>query len=185
MSITGENLNERGVAAHLKDPQNPELNKERRAATLLTSLGSDALDILEGLPFEEEVQRKDPDVILEKLEKCCISEVNESFERYTFSKRDQGPNEPIDAYVAALRVLAKTCNYGQLTDSLIRDRIILGIRDNAAARKKLLQTQKLTPKHTVDILRSFEVAAQQLLNRSVFKRRLDKCVENQQAMIEK
>lgn len=149
------------VAAQLKDPQNPELNKERRAATLLTSLGSDALDILEGLPFEEELQRKDPDIILTKLEKYCIGEVNESFERYTFNKRDQESHEQIDAYVSALRVLAKTCNYGQLTDSLIRDRIILGIRDNAA-RKRLLQTQKLTLKHTVDIVRSFEVAAQQL-----------------------
>ena len=149
------------VAAQLKDPQNPAWNKERRAATLLTSLGSDALDVLEGLPFEEEIQRKDPEVILETLEKYCIGEVNESFERYTFNKRDQEQHEAIDAYVAALRVLAKTCNYGQLTDSLIRDRIILGIRDNAA-RKKLLQTQKLTLKHTVDIVRSFEVAAQQL-----------------------
>ena len=104
---------------------------------------------------------KNPDVILARLEQYCIDEVNESFERYNFNKRDQEPHESIDAYVSSLRRLAKTCNYGQLTDSLIRDRIIAGIRDNTA-RKKLLQTQKLTLKQSIDIVRSFEVAGEQL-----------------------
>ena len=140
------------VAAQLKDLKNPESNKERRAATLLTSLGSDALDILDGLAFDDETQRKNPDVILARLEQYCIGEVNESFERYNFNKRDQEPHESIDAYVSSLRRLAKTCNYGQLTDSLIRERIIAGIRDNTA-RKKLLQTQKLTLKQSIDIVR--------------------------------
>ena len=149
------------VAAQLKDLKNPESNKERRAATLLTSLGSDALDILDGLAFDDETQRKNPDAILARLEQYCIGEVNESFERYNFNKRDQEPHESIDAYVSSLRRLAKTCNYGQLTDSLIRDRIIAGIRDNTA-RKKLLQTQKLTLKQSIDIVRSFEVAGEQL-----------------------
>ena len=90
------------VTTRLKDLQNPELNKEWRATTLLTSLGSDALDVLEGITFEEEVQQKDPDVIQEKLQKYCIGEVNESFERYTFNKQDQGPHKPIDTYVAGL-----------------------------------------------------------------------------------
>ena len=39
--------------------------------------------------------------------------------------------------LTALRKLAKTCNYGSLTDSLIRDRMVVGISDNSA-RKKLL-----------------------------------------------
>ena len=94
------------VAAQLKDLKNPESNKERRAATLLTSLGSDALDILDGLAFDDETQRKNPDAILARLEQYCIGEVNESFERYNFNKRDQEPHESIDAYVSSLRRLA-------------------------------------------------------------------------------
>ena len=42
------------VASRLKD-----LGMEMRTATFLTCIGSDALDILEGLDFEDESQRDD------------------------------------------------------------------------------------------------------------------------------
>ena len=73
------------------------------------------------MEFEIEDQRKDPAVILEKMEKYCIGECNEAYKRYVFSRRDQEMNESVDAYVTAQRKLAKTCDYGALTDSLIRD----------------------------------------------------------------
>ena len=57
--------------------------------------------------------------------------------------------------------LAKTCNFGVLENSLIRDRIVIGRRDNQA-RKKLLQVSKLTLKECIDICRSYETSSQQL-----------------------
>lgn len=48
------------IAAQLKDPENPARNKERRAATLLTCIASDALDVIDAMEFENEDQRKDP-----------------------------------------------------------------------------------------------------------------------------
>ena len=68
---------------------------------------------------------------------------NEIYERNRFNKRDQEAGESIESYVATLRSLAKSCNYCELTDSLIRDRIVVGIRENSF-RKKLLQGSKLT-----------------------------------------
>ena len=67
-------------------------------------------------------------MILEKMVNYCIGECNEIYERYVFNRRDQESNESVDAYVTALRKLAKTCNYGTLADSLIRDRIVVGIK---------------------------------------------------------
>ena len=40
-----------------------------------------------------------------------------------------------------LRSLASTCEYGRLTDQLIKDRIVVGIVDENV-RKRLLQEQK-------------------------------------------
>ena len=147
------------IAAQLKDPENPDRNKERRAATLLTCIGSDALDVIDAMEFEN--QRKDPEVILEKTKEYCIGECNETYERYVFNRRDQESNESVDAYVTALGKLAKTCNYGSLTDSLIRDGMVVGINDNSA-RKKLLQTNKLTLGQCIDICRSSQTSARQL-----------------------
>lgn len=57
--------------------------------------------------------------------------------------------------------LAKTSNYGTLADSLIRDRIVVGINDNSA-RKKLLQAGKLILSQCINICRSSETSARQL-----------------------
>lgn len=36
------------IAARLKDPEHPDVNKPLRTATLLTCIGSDALDVYDG-----------------------------------------------------------------------------------------------------------------------------------------
>jgi len=128
---------------------------------LLTCIGSDAVDVYKGLEFENEDDKKDIDIALQKLQRYCIGETNKIYERYQFNKRDQEPNESLDAYVTALRTLAKTCNFGVLENSLIRDRIVTGVRENQA-RKRLLQVSKLTLKECIDICRSYETSSQQL-----------------------
>ena len=149
------------IAARLKDPSNSTLNKELRTATLLTCIGSDALDVYDAFVFETPEQGKDIDIVLEKFEQYCIGETNETYERYRFNKCDQKEHETIDAYVTSLRTLAKTCNFGQLENDLIRDRIVMGIRDNTT-RKKLLQVAKLSLSQCIDVSRSYEKTSQQL-----------------------
>jgi len=69
---------------------------------LLTCIGSDALDVIDAREFENKIQRKDPEVILEKMKQYCIGECNETYERYVFNCRDQESNDSVDAYVTAL-----------------------------------------------------------------------------------
>ena len=84
--------------------------------------------------FANEDDKKDIDSVLQKLQRYCIGETNEIYERYQFNKRDKEPKESLDAYITALRTLAKSCNFGVLENSLIRDRIVIGVRDNQAPR---------------------------------------------------
>ena len=51
-------------------------SKEERTATLLTCLGPNTLEIVDGLSFASEDQRKDIDVVIEKLETFCVGETN-------------------------------------------------------------------------------------------------------------
>ena len=57
------------IAARLKDPENPAVNKSLRTATLLTCIGSDAVDVYEGLEFQNEDDKKDIDIVLQKLQR--------------------------------------------------------------------------------------------------------------------
>ena len=134
---------------------------EERTATLLACLGPDALEIVDGLNFASDEERTNPDIVIQKLETFCIGETNETYERYQFNKRNQELNESIDSYVAVLRNLAKTCNYGTLEENLIRDRIVMGIRENST-RKRLLQESELTLNRCIDICRANESTAIQL-----------------------
>ncbi|KAI0228192.1 hypothetical protein LSAT2_021326, partial [Lamellibrachia satsuma] len=77
------------------------------------------------------------DKIIEALDDYCLGEANETYERYVFFTRDQQLGEKFDSYVATLHNLAKTCNFKELEDSLIRDRIVLGVVSKAT-RKRLL-----------------------------------------------
>ncbi|CAC5387825.1 unnamed protein product [Mytilus coruscus] len=78
----------------------------------------------DGFAFEEENHRKDITKVIEKFEAFCVGKTNETFERYSFNICDQKECDSIDGYVSKLRKLAKTYNYGQLEESLIRDRIV-------------------------------------------------------------
>lgn len=92
-----------------------------------------------GLSFDSEEDKKKLPNIMEKLDEFAIVEVNETYERYVFNSRNQEADESIDAYVAALRKLAQTCNFCTcLHDSIIRDRIVLGVRSKQM-RKRLLK----------------------------------------------
>ena len=139
---------------------------EYRTAMFLHSIGPSALKTYNGMTFEPETDDhaaedpKDLDTLIRKFDNHFIGEVNETFERYHFNKRDQRPDENIYDYVTALRTLAKTCNFGELHDSLVRDRIVIGIIDQST-RKRLLE-RDLSLKKCISICKSMEASRSRL-----------------------
>ena len=69
----------------------------------------------------------DISIIMDKFDTFMIGERNETYDRYVFNDRQQKPEESIDTFVAELHTLAKHCNFKDLHDSLIRDRMVFGI----------------------------------------------------------
>ena len=131
-----------------------EETDEFRTATLLTCIGSESLDVYEGLPFEED-ERQNVAVVLKKFEEFCLGEVNETYESYMFFCRNQDAGETVESYITTLRKMAKTCNFGRLEDRLLRDRVVMGIRDGNL-RSKLLEIRQLDLKQCIDCCRAFE-----------------------------
>ena len=84
------------------------------------TIGDDALKVIKTFNYAEWENSSDWRIVMAKMEKHCIGEVNEICERYCFNMRDKLPMESVDSFVAELRNLAKTCNFCDcLRDSLI------------------------------------------------------------------
>ena len=140
------------------DSQSSEYN----VALFLHCIGVNALKIFNGFQFDRPKDKNDMAKIIEKFDQFTIGELNETFERYTFNSRNQEENESIDAYVTALRTLSKTCNFCDcMHNSIIRDRIVLGMKDKRT-RKRLLRERKLTMKTCTDLCESNEATNVQL-----------------------
>ena len=134
---------------------------DRQAAILIACIGADAYDIYTTLQFASDDDKNDPAKVIDAFEKFCIGEVNEVYERYIFHRRQQEPGETFDTFLGDLRRLVKSCGYGTVEESTVRDRIVLGIKDDAT-RKKLLQTRGLDLNKAIDICRASEAATKQL-----------------------
>ena len=78
-----------------------------------------------------------------------------------FYSCDEGPNENVDHWVNRLRQLLKSCNFEAMIDSLLRDRVVMGIKYKAA-RAQMFREKVVNVNETVDMLRASEVAAQHI-----------------------
>ena len=132
-----------------------------QVATLIMSLGEDALEVLETLPYSKPEDRKDLQATLTLLEKHFAGETNVTYERFLFFKRDQLPNESFTEYLTGLRALASSCEFAQLQEDLIRDRIVCGLRDESVQRA-LLQNTKLKLKNCEELCRAAEATSEHL-----------------------
>ena len=127
-------------------------------ALFLCTIGQSALEIFNAFQFTASEDPNKVDTIIAKFDEHFTGDVNETYERYKFNQRNQEAGENFDAYLTALRNMTDTCNFytcPTMKDSLIRDRIVLGIR-NDNARKRLLQERKLDLKKCIDICRTSE-----------------------------
>ena len=132
------------------------LTEEYRVAFFLHCIRTEGLKIYNGFQFENETDRRILQKVLEKFDEYTLGQTNETYERYVFNSRNQEEQESIDAYVTVLRNLAKSCNFCDcMRDSLIRDRIVLGVNNNAI-RKKLLQVRGHMLNQCIDTCRSNE-----------------------------
>ena len=84
-----------------------------------------------------------------------------TWERDVFNTRSQSASETIEEYVTALKLLSKTCEFGDLADSLVKDRLVCGIRDDQI-RARLLREPALTLQKAVDIGRASEASTSQI-----------------------
>lgn len=132
-----------------------------QTALLLHTLGDEALKIHNGFQFATPEEQRTTAEIIQSFDNYAVGEVNETYERYVFHTRKQEESESMEAYIAALRTLIKTCNYcDNCLNSVLRDQIVLGIR-NPETQAELLKVRNIGLQNCIDICKLSENAAQQ------------------------
>ena len=131
----------------------------KQVNTLLYCVGEEAEAVLTSTNATEE-DREVYDTVVAKFDAFFKVRRNVIFERARFNRRSQLVGESAEQFIMELYTLAEHCNYGDMTDEMIRDRLVVGIQD--AALSQLLQLDaELTLEKAKKRVRQREAVAEQ------------------------
>ncbi|RUS75519.1 hypothetical protein EGW08_016709 [Elysia chlorotica] len=133
------------------------LPRDVQVALFLHCLDDDALKTYNGFSFEQPDSQRTLSDIITKFDAFAMGEMNVTYERYLFNSRLQRERESFEIFYSDLRRLVKSCNYCErCLDSLLRDRIVLGVRDKDTQRDLL--SRDLTLAKAIDVCKVAENA---------------------------
>jgi hypothetical protein len=129
---------------------------------LKCTMGEDALSYFSNLPIAEK-DKHTVEKILDAMEEHLVPELNVVHERIVFNTTKQEDDESADQYINInrLRKLIKTCKYGDMADDLLRDKLIISIRDKRL-RARFYANHRLTLMEWINQLKATETAELQL-----------------------
>ena len=99
--------------------------------------------------------------MIKKFDSHCSPKKNVTIERHIFFSRNQADGETFEAFATDLKLKAKTCEFKDLNDSLIKDRIVGGII-NDQVRSRLLREPSLSLEKAEAICYAAEASDTQL-----------------------
>ena len=141
------------------------INKQEglvRVATLLSVIGEDAARVYATFTWLPSENEQCIDQVLSKFDSYCESRTQVIYERFRFNNRVHDAGENVSAYITELRTIAKNCAHDGITaDEIIRDRLVLGLRDDKM-RERLLRINDLTLEKAIDICKASEQTSAQL-----------------------
>ncbi|UYV62145.1 K02A2.6-like [Cordylochernes scorpioides] len=132
----------RQASGLINNPENEQVNM------LVYCMGDNADDILLSCKIASD-QLENYGKVIECFESHFIPRRNIIYERARFNQRCQQEGEKVNEFITALHSLAEHCNFGMLHDELIRDRIVVGVRDRALSERMQLDTDLTLVKATL------------------------------------
>ncbi|XP_031334069.1 uncharacterized protein K02A2.6-like [Photinus pyralis] len=132
----------------------------KKVAVFLNVIGEDALELYNTFTFtEEEKKEKTLTLIKQKFTEYCSPKKNVIFERFKFNSIVQAEGQTFDNFLTDLRKAVQTTEYSD-PDDMIRDRIVMGIK-NKIVQERLLREADITLQKTIDFCRASEVSKNQ------------------------
>ena len=111
----------------------------QQTAIFLHVAGEEAMEVYNTFTFGENEDRTNLEHVIDKFTNYCTPKKNVVFERYQFFSRAQSSGEAIELFVTDLKKKSLTCEFGDLRESLIRDRIVCGVTSQQLKERMLYQ----------------------------------------------
>ena len=99
---------------------------KQKIALLLHVASKQAIEVYKTFNMTDE-EKDSYNAVIAKFEEYCNLKKNETYERYVFYSRTQAQGEPVEQFITDLKIKVCTCRFGTLENSMIRDRIVLGV----------------------------------------------------------
>ena len=144
----------------------------KKRAIFLSVVGPKTYKLLSSLISPATPGEKDFGELVGVLKKHYSPQPSVIVQRYKFNSRFRQPGESVAAYVAELRAIAKTCDYGDTLEEMLRDRLVCGI-GNDKIQEQLLSEPDLTLQRALELAQGIETAARNVKELQTPQRSLD------------
>ena len=131
----------------------------QQVSTLLYCIGEEAESVLTSTNASDD-DRKDYKTVLQKFDEHFKVRHNVIYERAKFNRRCQQDGEMSEQFIVDLYRIAENCNYGDLKEEMIRDRLV-GIKDMALSQQLQLDPELTLEKAKTKIRQREAVGEQQ------------------------
>ena len=132
-----------------------------QCAVLLHLIGEDALEIYNNFSFASGESREKIATVKQKFYDYFNPRKNTLYERYKFWETKQKEGETVDQFITDLKTRAKSCEFGEQTESMIRDRLVFGVSD-IRLKERLLREGDLSLERAANLCRAAEETKQQI-----------------------
>jgi len=98
-------------------------DKKKQAYNLLNLAGSEAIEHEKSFVYGSDETKENSACLKKKFKEICDPQTNVTMERHKFNTQTQLSGESIQSYVTDLRNKASNCEFGELKDNLIWDKV--------------------------------------------------------------
>ena len=117
-------------------------------------MGGESEDIFTSFTFDDGADQIDYNRVKEKFDHHFMAN-KYVIERAKFNQRVQGQDEPVENFITDLYRLTEFCEYRSLKEEMIRDRLIVGLKNDKHSEKRQMNSV-LTLKQAVQQARQSE-----------------------------
>ena len=135
-----------------------DIDADHQVPSLISLIGPKTYTLLKNLISPDKAADKTINDLLKALRDHLSPKPSVIAERFRFHKRDQRPGESVLSFMAELRNLATHCQFGASLNDTLRDRLVVGLR-NETTQKRLLSETDLDLEKAINLSVAMETAA--------------------------